>query len=91
MALISHAPYYPVTIRSRIACKSVRKGRGIVAVVHSRQVATVRESSDCNLQFRLSQDFGIWTVETGGRSMQVVIKTGITVSLIKVRQEKEAL
>ena len=56
-----------------------KKGRDIVAVVRSRQVATVRESSDRFFQCTVSRDRCLWTVERGGRCIQVIIKTGFTV------------
>ena len=56
-----------------------KKGRGIVAVVHSRQVAAVRESSDRFFQCTVSRDRCLWTVERGGRCILVVVKTGFTV------------
>ena len=45
----------------------------------SRQVATVRESSDHIFLCTVSRDRCLWTVERGGRCIQVVVKTGFTV------------
>ena len=56
-----------------------KKGRGVVAVVRSRQVVAVHESSDRFFQWTVSRDRCLWTVERGGRCIQVVVKTGFTV------------
>ena len=61
---------------------SVEKGRGIVAVVRSRQVVAVHGSSGCCFQCSFGRDLGLWSLETGGRSMQVVVNTGFTVLLL---------
>ena len=62
---------------------SVERGRGIVAAVRSRQVVAIHGSSDSCFQCSFSRDFGLWSLETGGRSMQVVVNTGFTVLVLK--------
>ena len=79
MLIISHTHYFPVTVRKLHTMRSVEKGYGIVAVVHSRQVVTVHGSSDRCFQCSFGRDFGLWLLETGGRSIQVVVNTGFTV------------
>ena len=77
--MISHTHYFPVAIRRLHYMCSVGNGRGQVAVVHSRQVVAIHGSSDRCFQCPFSGDFGLWSLETGGRSMQVVVNTGYTI------------
>lgn len=77
--MINHAHHFPVAVRRLYCMRSVEKGRGIVAVVRSRQVVAVRGSGDRCFQCSFCRDFGLWSLETGCRSMQVVVNTGFTV------------
>ena len=78
---VSHTHHFPVAVRRLHCMCSVEKGRGIVAVVRSRQVVAVHGSSGCCFQCSFGRDLGLWSLETGGRSMQVVVNTGFTVAL----------
>ena len=87
--MISHTHHFPVAVRRLHCMQSVGKGRGIVAVVRSRQVVAVHGSSDLCFQCSFGRDFGLWSFETGGRSMQVVInarrmRTRVTVLCLSV-------